>query len=645
MTAAAVEVDSRLQTLERRLLRRYFSPKVFLSVPEWALAHRVLSTEASAVAGRFRPKPYQLPAMQALDAPGVKSVTCVWPSQVGGKTEVGLNWFGRNAHLNPGPMLAIEPTLNMAKSLSEERFDPMFEHSTVLRGLLAEAGTKGKGNRVRYKRGAGWVVTMIGARSAAELSMRPIRDRWFDEPDRYPANVGKEGSVIELGDARGATFPDGRRLITGTPVYEDLANSIWVFHQTGSGGEWNVPCPHCGHEQELVFGDRDTPFGLKWDKGRPDTAQYLCAGCQALIPEHYKGSMNLAGRYIHARPEITTHLSFHFEAVASESMSWAEMVHALLETQGIPDKLQTFQNTKRALPWREEAVKVDPKALGARRRRPDQRMPDWVQVAIFAVDVQHTRVEACAIGFGPGERCWMKNHRIEGDTSRIDSPVWADLDRLLETPLVKDDGTTMRTRLQLVDIGDQADVVSEYVRTRSRLGARAIRGVDMQGMVEPVSRARKRNRYGIEYWQASNHLTKRALFSRLARVTTPGPGYIEFDASVTDEMLEQFTAEKLVKQNGRRIWVKISGRANEMIDLWRYGWAGLWVLGGATRDRLQRAAQPVEPQPGATPDPGATDDAPVESDETQDDDAFTPGRRVVRVARTGSGWINGIRRS
>lgn len=633
----ATAADPRLVELEGRLCERYFAPREWLGVAAWSREHRVLSTESSALAGRFRPKPYQIEPMNDLDDPEVRSVTCVWPSQVGGKTEVGLNWFGRNAHLNPGPMLALEPTLNMAKTLSEERFEPMFEHSPALRKLLAATGTKGKGNRIRYKRGAGWVITMVGARSAAELSMRPIRDRWFDEPDRYPVNVGGEGSVIQLADARGRTFPDGKRLLTGTPVYEDLANSIWIYHQQGSGGEWTAPCPFCNHYQELVFGSLDSPFGLKWEKGEPESVHYMCAACQKLIPEHHKGSMNLAGRYAHARPHLHSHRSFHFEAVASELMSWSECVHLLLETQNIPDKLQTFQNTVRALPWREEAVKVDPKALRARRRGPDEAVPNWVKVVIYAIDVQHNRVEACAVGFGPGERCWMKNHRIEGDTSKVTSAIWKDLDVLLEAPLVRDDGTPMRSRLQVIDVGDQADVVSDYARTRSRLHVRAVRGVEVETMVEPVQRARKRNKYGVEFWRVSNRLTKRALFSRLARVTMPGPGYIEFDASVTDEMLEQFTAEKLVRQNGRRIWVRISGRPNEMIDLWRYGWAGLWILGGGMRTRLQRMEQPEEPLEGdAEPAALAEESRAPEPAPDDEPDEPSPRRKAKRGRRGGS---------
>ncbi|MBR7276845.1 phage terminase large subunit family protein, partial [Klebsiella pneumoniae] len=38
---------------------------------------------------------------------------------------------------------------------------------------------------------------------------------------------------------------------------------------------------HCGEEQYLKFGDGSTPFGLKWEKSKPETVYYLCEhnGC------------------------------------------------------------------------------------------------------------------------------------------------------------------------------------------------------------------------------------------------------------------------------------------------------------------------------------------------------------------------------
>jgi phage terminase large subunit GpA-like protein len=42
-----------------------------------------------------------------------------------------------------------------------------------------------------------------------------------------------------------------------------------------------VPCPHCGKRQWLKF-ER-----LRWQKGKPETAAYVCEGCKQPIAEHH----------------------------------------------------------------------------------------------------------------------------------------------------------------------------------------------------------------------------------------------------------------------------------------------------------------------------------------------------------------------
>jgi phage terminase large subunit GpA-like protein len=42
-----------------------------------------------------------------------------------------------------------------------------------------------------------------------------------------------------------------------------------------------VPCPHCGERQWLKF-ER-----LRWQKGKPETAAYVCEGCKQPIAEHH----------------------------------------------------------------------------------------------------------------------------------------------------------------------------------------------------------------------------------------------------------------------------------------------------------------------------------------------------------------------
>ena len=43
-----------------------------------------------------------------------------------------------------------------------------------------------------------------------------------------------------------------------------------------------MPCPHCSHRQWLRFEQ------LRWDKGQPETAAYICESCDTAIAEHHK---------------------------------------------------------------------------------------------------------------------------------------------------------------------------------------------------------------------------------------------------------------------------------------------------------------------------------------------------------------------
>src|SRR5690606_245539 len=79
-------LDPRLLEIETRLFEEHFAPKPDLPLPEHARRYRVLTRDTSAVAGAFIAKPYQIEPMRALDDPDVRSVTCVMPAQVGGKT-------------------------------------------------------------------------------------------------------------------------------------------------------------------------------------------------------------------------------------------------------------------------------------------------------------------------------------------------------------------------------------------------------------------------------------------------------------------------------------------------------------------------------------------------------------------------------
>ena len=115
--------------------RRGIRPDPNMTVSEWADAHRKLSSRASAEPGQYRTArtPYLREIMDALSpSHPAQRVTFMKAAQVGA-TEAGNNWIGFVIHHAPGPMLAVLPTLEMAKRPSRGRIDPLIEDRPALK--------------------------------------------------------------------------------------------------------------------------------------------------------------------------------------------------------------------------------------------------------------------------------------------------------------------------------------------------------------------------------------------------------------------------------------------------------------------------------------------------------------------------------
>lgn len=100
-----------------RSWRRGMRPDPELTVSEWADRHRWLSSRASAEPGRYRTArtPYLREIMDALSpVHPAQRISFMKAAQVGA-TEAGNNWIGFVIHHAPGPMLAVLPTVEMAK--------------------------------------------------------------------------------------------------------------------------------------------------------------------------------------------------------------------------------------------------------------------------------------------------------------------------------------------------------------------------------------------------------------------------------------------------------------------------------------------------------------------------------------------------
>ena len=123
-----------------KAFREGLTPEPPLLMSDWADQFRVLTTEASAEAGKFRTDrtPYMREPMDKLSAQDpCQRVVLMFAGQTGKTEAAGLNWIGYAIHQAPGPFLEIQPGLEMADKLSSQRLEPMLLSTPEIKALVA----------------------------------------------------------------------------------------------------------------------------------------------------------------------------------------------------------------------------------------------------------------------------------------------------------------------------------------------------------------------------------------------------------------------------------------------------------------------------------------------------------------------------
>lgn len=244
----------------------------------------------------------------------IRRVVFMKGAQIGG-TEAGNNWMGYVIHHAPGPMLAILPTVEMAKRNSKQRLEPLIEESDVIRKLVRPARARDSGNTILQKDFQGGVLVLTGANSAAGLRSMPVRYLFLDEVDAYPGDVDGEGDPVALAEARTRTFARRKILIVSTPTIRGTSR-IEREYSLSDQRKYMVPCPECGGLQWLKFEQ------LKWPKGAPEDALYECEHCEHKIEEHHKTWMLANGAWEAQTEGNARTAGFHLSSLYSP-YGWA----------------------------------------------------------------------------------------------------------------------------------------------------------------------------------------------------------------------------------------------------------------------------------------------------------------------------------
>lgn len=575
-----------------------FRPPKKLTVSEWADGNRVLVSEGSAEPGAWRTDraPYQRAIMDAFNEPGVWQIVVMSSAQTG-KSEAELNMMGYAIDTDPGPILYIQPTKEVAEDYSKRRVAPMISSCAALRRKVAEAKGRDSANTITMKTFPGGSLAIIGANSPSELASKPIRYIFMDEVDRFPASAGTEGDPQELAERRTETFRHNRKIVkTSTPTVR--GGNIERAYRAGTQEEWQTMCPHCGEYAMIKFSEISfQKEEIRSAEGDTDylvtEAEWACPNCGAAVGEHE--AKRQPGRWQAQNGGAIANgiRSFKMNAFTSPWSDWRDIARKFLLAKGDAGRLQVFHNTILGESWQPDIGDGLAGKLYARREHYDSEAPRGALVLTMGIDTQDNRLEYEVVGWGRDGESWgICRGVIPG---RADAPgTWQDVDGLLDRSWRTASGARLHILATFIDSGGHftQDVYRECAARAARR-VFAIKGEAGEGKeyVRPMHNS-KTHREAMKFLIGVDAGKGGVLYE--AGIPDPGPGYMHFplaqDAGYDREFFRGLISERLVarRRSGKTVMVwEQTRKRNEPLDCRNYARAAFryfhWPL-----DKIER---------------------------------------------------------
>ncbi|QMA63552.1 phage terminase large subunit family protein [Escherichia coli] len=574
-----------------------------LTTVQWADQHYYLPKESSYTPGQWETLPFQVAILNSMGNDRIRTVNLIKSARVGyTKMLLGVEaYFIEHKSRNS---LLFQPTDSAAEDFMKSHVEPTIRDVPVLLELAPWFGRKHRDNTLTLKRfssGVGfWCLGGAAAKNYREKSVDVV---CYDELSSFEPDVEKEGSPTLLGDKRieGSVWPKSIR--GSTPKIKGFCQIEKAANESAHFMRFYVPCPHCGEAQYLKFGDDATTFGLKWEKGKPETVYYLCEHNGCVIRQSELDQTD--GRWIcdntgmWTRDGLTFYsagdeeippprsISYHIWTAYSPFTTWVQIVYDWLDALKDPNGVRTFINTTLGEPY-EEAVaeKLSFELLLEKVCHYDAQVPLRVVYLTAGIDSQKNRYEIYVWGWAPGEEAFLIDKQIIMGRPE-DEDTLKRVDAVIRKKYRHADGTEISISRVCWDTGgiDQ-DIVYQRSRKHGTFFVLPIKGASVYG--KPViTMPKKRNQRGVFLCEVGSDTVKEMLYARFAlpvvSASEVAPYTFRFPDNpdiFSDVEAKQLVAEELVEKvvNGRvKLQWDARKRRNEALDCLVYAYAALRI--------------------------------------------------------------------
>lgn len=614
--------------------RDVFTPVPYMPAAAWAKLY----------ARTFDGRPYSEDAYPHLTAPNGpfdaledNQIRYIWLQFA---SRLGKTFFGQTAQqyfadVATYPMMFASSTESLAKDVVGRTWK-CIDKSPRLSKKVPPAHRR-KQSRIDFDT---CVVAVAWSRSVSTLADKPVRIGHGNEIDKWEhETTSTEADPLKLFTDRGKEFPRRKFILESTPSVKGHSR-VETGRLNSDNRSYYVPCPHCKEFQTLKWGDKDKPFGFKWEETddadkASASAYYECEHCHESIRDHHRAEMMRRGVWAKeghkvVRSDVSTVVDnapyrmfgpgwrieevsaarngqdagFKLSSFYALSLTWGDNVAEFVKSKKNPQDFRNVVNQWWAETWETMGRKQTWEQLYERWNTTDQTLiqrtvPNWARILTLGVDKQQDVYVYVVDAWGPGRTSHTVCYGIHDGLADV-------FDDLMNQQWHHEDGGKVRIAMTAIDCGYDPNSPEESIyEFCKRFQARGVGVAPIRTMSQNFSGLYKLGKLGADTGApglAIIHLprddSQELLDAQIHNRTEGMEGcHTIFRASKDEhrDFLEQMLNEvKLDKVDTRNYTTGVWHKAEQLIpndfrDCRRYAWGAMLAY---TR------GQPIPPRKG-----------------------------------------------